>query len=98
MLLTVTTTHNPATDLGYLLHKNPEGMHSLISRVSNRQVLRLWVSDKSIRGYIGSALARINATTHLQMRANSYSNTLQRRYDAVAAFLPLRSRPPDITF
>ncbi len=28
MLLTITTTHNPATDLGYLLHKNPERMHS----------------------------------------------------------------------
>ena len=24
MLLTITTTHQPATDLGYLLHKNPE--------------------------------------------------------------------------
>src|SRR5213592_3439312 len=23
MLLTITTTHSPATDLGYLLHKNP---------------------------------------------------------------------------
>ena len=23
MLLTLTTTHAPATDLGYLLHKNP---------------------------------------------------------------------------
>jgi hypothetical protein len=23
MLLTITTTHNPATNLGYLLHKNP---------------------------------------------------------------------------
>ena len=23
MLLTLTTTHEPATDLGYLLHKNP---------------------------------------------------------------------------
>ena len=28
MLLTITTTHNPATDLGYLLHKNPERLHS----------------------------------------------------------------------
>ena len=28
MLLTITTTHQPATDLGYLLHKNPERMHS----------------------------------------------------------------------
>ncbi len=29
MLLTITTTHQPATDLGYLLHKNPQRMHSL---------------------------------------------------------------------
>ncbi len=27
MLLTVTTTHRPATDLGYLLHKHPERTH-----------------------------------------------------------------------
>ena len=24
MLLTISTTHQPATDLGYLLHKHPE--------------------------------------------------------------------------
>ena len=24
MLLTITTTYNPATDLGYLLHKHPD--------------------------------------------------------------------------
>jgi 3' terminal RNA ribose 2'-O-methyltransferase Hen1 len=28
MLLTISTTHSPATDLGYLLHKNPERMQS----------------------------------------------------------------------
>lgn len=28
MLLTITTTHQPATDLGFLLHKNPENLHS----------------------------------------------------------------------
>jgi 3' terminal RNA ribose 2'-O-methyltransferase Hen1 len=28
MLLTITTTHRPATDLGYLLHKNPERVHT----------------------------------------------------------------------
>jgi 3' terminal RNA ribose 2'-O-methyltransferase Hen1 len=27
MLLTITTTHQPATDLGYLLHKNPTRLH-----------------------------------------------------------------------
>ncbi|HYO75766.1 MAG TPA: 3' terminal RNA ribose 2'-O-methyltransferase Hen1, partial [Thermoanaerobaculia bacterium] len=29
MLLTITTTHQPATDLGYLLHKNPARLHRL---------------------------------------------------------------------
>ena len=28
MLLTISTDHRPATDLGYLLHKNPEGHHT----------------------------------------------------------------------
>ena len=28
MLLTITTTHEPASDLGYLLHKNPARLHS----------------------------------------------------------------------
>ena len=28
MLLTITTTHRPATDLGYLLHKHPERFQS----------------------------------------------------------------------
>lgn len=28
MLLTITTTHDPATDLGHLLHKNPERVQS----------------------------------------------------------------------
>ena len=29
MLLTISSTHRPATDLGYLLHKNPARLHSL---------------------------------------------------------------------
>jgi 3' terminal RNA ribose 2'-O-methyltransferase Hen1 len=28
MLLTISTTHEPATDLGFLLHKNPDRVHS----------------------------------------------------------------------
>ena len=28
MLLTITTTHKPATDLGFLLHKNPSRLHT----------------------------------------------------------------------
>ena len=29
MLLTITSTHRPATDLGFLLHKNPANLHSV---------------------------------------------------------------------
>lgn len=29
MLLTITTTHRPATDIGFLLHKNPANLHSV---------------------------------------------------------------------
>ncbi len=28
MILTLSTTHQPATDLGYLLHKNPDRLHT----------------------------------------------------------------------
>ena len=28
MLLTISTTHRPATDLGWLLHKNPENVQA----------------------------------------------------------------------
>ena len=28
MLLTITSTQSPASDLGYLLHKNPAGLHT----------------------------------------------------------------------
>ena len=28
MLLTITTTHDPATELGYLLHKHPDRLQS----------------------------------------------------------------------
>jgi len=29
MLLNITTTHKPATDLGYLLHKHPDKLQSI---------------------------------------------------------------------
>lgn len=29
MLLTITTTFSPATDLGFLLHKNPDRVHEM---------------------------------------------------------------------
>ncbi|HEX3253433.1 MAG TPA: 3' terminal RNA ribose 2'-O-methyltransferase Hen1 [Pyrinomonadaceae bacterium] len=38
MLLTITTTHQPATELGYLLHKNPARLHSFALSFGEAQV------------------------------------------------------------
>jgi 3' terminal RNA ribose 2'-O-methyltransferase Hen1 len=38
MLLTIATTHNPATDLGYLLHKNPSRLHNVDVTFGNAYV------------------------------------------------------------
>lgn len=38
MLLTITTTHNPATDIGYLLHKNPGNLHEVSLSFGNAYV------------------------------------------------------------
>lgn len=46
MLLTITTTHRPASDLGYLLHKHPERFQSFdlgiegLERFVRREPLR----------------------------------------------------------
>ncbi len=39
MLLTISTTHRPATDLGYLLHKNPARAHSFDLKFGTAHVL-----------------------------------------------------------
>lgn len=44
MYLTITTTHQPATDLGYLLHKNPSKVQTFsqsfarMAHVNHRQI------------------------------------------------------------
>jgi 3' terminal RNA ribose 2'-O-methyltransferase Hen1 len=45
MVLTISTTHRPATDLGFLLHKNPERVHSTDLGFGNAHVVYSEVSD-----------------------------------------------------
>src|ERR1051326_6362060 len=45
MLLTITTTHHPATDLGYLLHKNPAKAQGFNLAYGKAYVLYPEVSD-----------------------------------------------------
>jgi hypothetical protein len=39
VIVTITTTHQPATDLGYLLHKNPATLGSLACGSVRRSLL-----------------------------------------------------------
>lgn len=52
MLLTLTTTHRPATDLGYLLYKNPP---LLVAAVPWGYVLRHYVLPARTTGPIRGA-------------------------------------------
>ncbi len=46
MLLTITTTHRPATDLGYLLRKNPSRAQTFELAFGNAQVFYPEASDE----------------------------------------------------
>ena len=46
MLLTIATTHQPATDLGYLLHKNPARLHSFPLSFGTAQVFYTEANDQ----------------------------------------------------
>src|SRR5262245_6454092 len=46
MLFTLTTTHRPATDLGYLLHKNPANLHRVELAFGSAQMFYPEASDE----------------------------------------------------
>src|SRR5215510_9322232 len=46
MLLTITSTKAPATDLGYLLHKNPSRLHSFSLAFGEAHVFYLEASEE----------------------------------------------------
>ena len=46
MLLTISTTHQPATDLGFLLHKNPDRVHSVAMSFGVASVVFAEASDE----------------------------------------------------
>ena len=47
MLLTISTTHPPATDLGYLLHKHPDRVHDVTLPFGQAHVLYPEASDET---------------------------------------------------
>ena len=49
MLLTITTTHQPATDLGFLLHKRPGRLQEFPMPVGTAQVFYPEATDELVR-------------------------------------------------
>jgi len=47
MLLTITSTHEPATDLGYLLHKNPDKVHTFDLSFGKAHIFRHITNQRS---------------------------------------------------
>lgn len=46
MILNISTTHNPATDPGYLLHKHPEKFQSLELSVGKVHIFYPWKTEE----------------------------------------------------
>lgn len=61
MLLTITTTHQPATDLGYLLHKNPARVQTFSLNFGRAHV---FYPEASVERCTVALLLEIN-TVHL---------------------------------
>lgn len=70
MLLTISTTHQPATDLGYLLHKNPASLQSFALNFGQAHVFYPEVSDERCTAAL---LLDINAVDLVRSKDSSIS-------------------------
>ena len=59
MLLNITTTHNPATDLGYLLHKHPDKFQTFDLSVGKAHVFYPEKGEEKRRLVYCSILTRL---------------------------------------
>lgn len=75
MLLTLTTTHKPATDLGYLLHKNPDRLHSFNLSFGRAHV---FFPEASVSRCTAALLVEIDPVKLVRRGRNSL-----RKYDYV---------------
>ncbi len=103
MLLTINTTHNPATDLGYLLHKHPDKVQSFKLNFGQRHVfypdvapqragthfpLQPYVND---RPYVASSFLSVAIT---QIFGTALNGRCKDRPQLVEQFYPWKPRCP----
>src|SRR5687768_2728415 len=70
MLLTISTTHQPATDLGYLLYKHPERVQSFDIPVGQAHVFYTEANQERCTAVL---LLDINPVGLVRNRANSFA-------------------------
>jgi len=71
MLLTISTTHEPATDLGFLLHKNPENVRTLAFPFGAAHVFYPEASDERCTAAV---LLEIDAVGLVRSRKGSHGD------------------------
>lgn len=85
MLLTITTTHEPATDLGFLLHKHPGRVQTFRESVGTAHVF-----------YPEATESRCTAALLLEALGRAArADPLWRVHECVFAVLALESEPVD---
>ena len=88
MLLTISTTHRPATDLGFLLHKHPGRVQAFDVSAGTAHVLRGL-------GHKRSLAAREYALGLEALERAARGEPLWRVHECVFAVLALESEPVD---
>ena len=83
MLLTLSTTHSPATDLGYLLHKHPERIQSFPLNFGQAHVF-----------YPEARIEKCTAALLLDVDTVGLTRRPQRRYGENFALAPYVSDRP----
>ena len=96
MLLTISTTYSPATDLGYLLHKHPERIQSFVLNFGQAHV---FYPEASVERCTAALLLDID-TVGLTRRPHGRSGEnfalapyVSDRPYVASSFLSVRNRP-----
>lgn len=92
MLLTITTTHRPATDLGYLLGKNPARLQSIELGFGHAQLERLRGRGLQRKRRLALAEFALGAEALYRFVA---AEPLWRVHECVFGVLALESEPVD---
>jgi hypothetical protein len=94
MFLSIATTHQPATDLGYLLHKHPERLHEIEQTFGKAWVFYPEASDRRCQAALVLDVDPVGLG-HEALKRFVAREPLRRVHECVFAVLALESEPID---